>query len=185
LEEQPTQIDFENALAIALLKLAQTDGPVILEDEGRLIGRLALPETLRQRMSEAPLMVLEYPLADRVQVVLEDYILDLGQRFAAVHGAEGHTRHRERLLGDLARTEKRLGRERHAELAVQMADAFDEQARSGDIDGHRGWIQRLLAEYYDPMYAYQLSQRSGEQLCSGDRETLMDYLRSERLDAHG
>jgi tRNA 2-selenouridine synthase len=185
LEEQPTQIDFENALAIALLKLAQTDGPVILEDEGRLIGRLALPETLRQRMSEAPLMVLEYPLADRVQVVLEDYILDLGQRFAAVHGAEGLARHRERLLGDLARTEKRLGRERHAELAVQMADAFDEQARSGDIDGHRGWIQRLLAEYYDPMYAYQLSQRSGEQLCSGDRETLMDYLRSERLDAHG
>jgi tRNA 2-selenouridine synthase len=63
--------------------------------------------------------------------------------------------------------------------------AFDEQARSGDIDAHRGWIRRLLEEYYDPMYAYQLSQRSGERCASAIARTLMAYLRSERLDAHG
>jgi tRNA 2-selenouridine synthase len=64
-----------------------------------------------------------------------------------------------------------------------MAAAFDEQARSGDVDAHRGWIRRLLEEYYDPMYAYQLSQRSGERRCVGDRQALTAYLRSEVHDA--
>ncbi len=38
---QPSQIDFENGLSIALLRLlAKSSGPIFLEDEGRLIGCL-------------------------------------------------------------------------------------------------------------------------------------------------
>jgi tRNA 2-selenouridine synthase len=176
LEEQPTQIDFENALAIALLKLAQQPGPVLLEDEGRLIGRLALPDSLRERMAAAPLVLLEYPLEQRVDVVLEDYILDLGARFARAHGSEGPLLHRERLLGDLARTRKRLGGARHQEIAALMEFAFAEQGRSGDPQAHREWIRRLLADYYDPMYEYQLSQREGQRLQVGDRQALRDFI---------
>jgi len=179
-EEQPTQIDFENALAIALLKLAQQPGPLFLEDEGRLIGRLALPETLRKRMIEAPLMVLEYPLEDRVQVVFEDYVLDLGQRFRAAKGDGGASAHRERLLGDLARTRKRLGSERYHQIATLMENAFDAQDAEVGAGLHRDWIRRMLKDYYDPMYAYQLSQREGERLAVGTREYLVAYV-SERL----
>lgn len=176
LEAQPAQIDFENALAIALLKLAQRPGPVFVEDEGRLIGRICLPEALRQRMAAAPLLMLEYPLEQRVQVVLEDYIGDLGRRFARAHGAEGPRRHRERLLDDLACLRKRLGGARCAELARAMRAAFDAQERSGRAEAHRGWIRRLLTEYYDPMYAYQLAQRGGRRLISGTREELAAYV---------
>jgi tRNA 2-selenouridine synthase len=177
LDEQPTQIDFENALAVALLRLTQQPGPVFLEDEGHLIGRVALPATLRERMARAPLLVLDYPLEERVDVVVDDYIVDLGRRFAERFGDEGRARHRARLMADLARTRKRLGGARHAEVAALMETAFDEQERSGRLDAHRAWIRRLLADYYDPMYAYQLGRRAGERLCVGRREDIAAYVR--------
>ncbi|WOJ97343.1 tRNA 2-selenouridine(34) synthase MnmH [Congregibacter brevis] len=176
LEEQPTQIDFENALAIALLKLSRGEGPVVLEDEGQLIGRLAIPASLRARMIEAPLVVLEYDLEARIQVVFEDYILDLGERYRQVHGAAGLVEHRDRLLGDLERTRKRLGGERYQNIAKIMRAAFDSQEQTGSGEGHRDWIRRMLEDYYDPMYSYQLGKREGQRLCSGDRDFLKEFL---------
>ncbi len=183
-EEQPSQIDFENTLAINLLRLlADGSGPIYIEDEGRLIGRLALPETLRKRMATAPLLLLEHPVEERVDVVVEDYIEDLGRRFRERFGEEGPERHREQLLAGLGRTRKRLGGERHSEIEAQMNDAFDEQARSGSTLGHREWIRRLLTEYYDPMYDYQLSQRAGLRLFRGDRSAAERYALESRIDA--
>ena len=89
-EPQPTQIDFENAISIALLKrLAGGQNRLYLEDEGRLIGRLSLPQSLRNKMTEAPLLVLEQDLQERIDLVVEDYILDLGERFRQAYGDEG------------------------------------------------------------------------------------------------
>ena len=183
LDPQPTQIDFENAIAIALHRLVQQPGPVILEDEGHLIGRLALPATLRERMSQAPLLVLEYPLEERIDVVIDDYIVDLGRRFAARFGDDGAARHRARLVEDLGRTRKRLGGARHVEVAALMEAAFDEQERSGSPDAHRAWIRRLLKDYYDPMYAFQLSRREGRRLCVGRREDIAAYTHEFLVDA--
>lgn len=183
LDEQPTQIDFENSLAIALLRLTRRPGPVFLEDEGQLIGRVALPPALRERMARAPLLVLEYPLEERIDVVVDDYIGDLGRRFAERFGDEGRALHRERLLGDLGRTRKRLGGALHAEVAALMEAAFDEQERSGRLDAHRDWIRCLLADYYDPMYAYQLSKREGERLCVGRREDIAAYVQETLVRA--
>ena len=86
-EGQPGNIDFENRVTLALLRLEveddersargrpaeeggaarpATDGsPVWLEDEARLIGRVAMPETLVRAMRRAPLTILEAPLAIR------------------------------------------------------------------------------------------------------------------------
>ena len=173
LEPQPSQIDFENALAVALLRLAaQAAAPVFLEDEGRLVGRLALPAPLRAAMDAAPRVELVYPRAERVEVVLDDYVVDLGRRFREAYGAEGPTRHRERLQQDLARARKRLGGARHRAVSALMDAAFDGQWRHGGLDGHRAWIARLLGEYYDPMYDYQASRRQGPVLARGRREDL-------------
>ncbi|EAQ97496.1 tRNA 2-selenouridine(34) synthase MnmH [Congregibacter litoralis] len=176
IDEQPTQINFENALSIALLKLSQSEGPVILEDEGQLIGRLSLPASLKARMSQAPLVVLEYGLEDRVQVVLEDYILDLGARYQRAYGDAGAAMHRDRLLGDLERTRKRLGGARYQDIAALMRAAFERQEQSGDAESHRDWIRPMLKDYYDPMYRYQLSKREGQRLCSGDRAFVREFL---------
>ncbi len=176
LEPQPSQIDFENALSIALLKrLASGDNRLYLEDEGRLIGRLSLPDVLRERMSRAPLAIVDEPIERRVDAVLEDYVVDLGARFAEQHGTEGPVLHREKLQSDLLRIRKRLGGAQQQAVSAMMDEAFELQAESGSPDGHRQWIQVLLQDYYDPMYDYQLSRRHGQRLFSGDRDAVVAW----------
>ncbi len=176
LEPQPAQIDFENTLSIALMKrLAEGSDRIYLEDEGRLIGRISLPPVLIERMKQAPLVLVEESVASRVQVVLEDYVLDLGERFEKRHGEDGPAMHREKLLGDLAKITKRLGGERQQAVAAMIEQAFEEQQSSGDLELHRRWIETLLCSYYDPMYEYQLSRRAGEVLFRGTRSEVIAW----------
>ena len=182
LEPQPTQIDFENALSIALLKrLADGDRRIYLEDEGRLIGRLALPDVLRERMAVSPLAIVEEPIERRVDAVLEDYVVDLGARYEARHGPEGPDLHRQKLQNDLLRIRKRLGGALQQSVSAIMDDAFDRQASTGDFEHHREWIRVLLQDYYDPMYDYQLSRRGGERLFSGDRDAVVAWAEARSL----
>ena len=100
LEPQPSQIDFENSISIALLKLlAGEQTRIFFEDEGRLIGRLALPDELREKMSLSPMAVVDESLTSRIQVVLEDYVIDLGNRYAAAFPEDGMERHRTEITG--------------------------------------------------------------------------------------
>ncbi|MCB1637923.1 MAG: tRNA 2-selenouridine(34) synthase MnmH, partial [Thiothrix sp.] len=56
---QPTQIAFENALAIALLRQRDAGQPALLfEDESRNIGSVHLPPSLLEALRESPLVVL-------------------------------------------------------------------------------------------------------------------------------
>ncbi len=181
LDPQPSQIDFENALSIALLKqLADGDHRLYLEDEGRLIGRVSLPDVLRERMAIAPLAIVEEPIERRVEAVLDDYVVDLGERYARRHGDEGAELHRKKLQDDLLRIRKRLGGALQQSVSAMMDAAFDRQAGTGSLDGHREWIRVLLQDYYDPMYDYQLSRRAGERLFSGDRDAVVEWAK-ERL----
>ncbi len=176
-EPQPSQIDFENAFSIALLRLLNRGvGRVYLEDEGRLIGRLSLPPALREKMAKAPLVVVEQSLAERVRVVLEDYIVDLGRRYREAYGEEGGQLHEDKLVADLGRIRRRLGGERHARVECAMREAFRQQRQGAGPEVHGGWIETLLEEYYDPMYEYQLQQRDGRRLFSGDRRQVVDWV---------
>ena len=176
LQPQPSQIDFENCISIALLKLlAGEQRRVFLEDEGRLIGRLALPDELREKMSLSPMAVVEESLASRIQVVLEDYVIDLGNRYAAAFPEDGGERHRQKLQADLAQIRKRLGGERQQAVAAMIDVAFAVQRNEGSLEAHREWIGALLETYYDPMYDYQLSRREGKQLFTGTREQVTNW----------
>lgn len=184
LSPQPSQIDFENGLSIAFLRLLDAGKqPVFLEDEGRLIGSLALPESLREKMRIAPMVVVEQSLEQRVDVVLEDYIVDLGRRYTLMYAEAGAQLHREKLQQGLGRISKRLGGLRYQQISEMMNLAFERQWQTRDSYWHRHWITLLLEEYYDPMYEYQLSKRAGERLFSGDREAVMDW--AQRESEHG
>lgn len=182
---QPTQIDFENALAIKLLKQnAQGHRMLVLEDEGRMIGRCALPQVLRQAMLQSPLVWLEDSFAQRTERILHDYVVELCAEFVALHGAEsGFTAFSERLRLSLRNIAKRLGMERYQRLASVMDTALAQQQRSGTIDGHLAWIEGLLREYYDPMYAYQREHNPDRILFSGDRHAVRDFLIQRRACA--
>lgn len=169
LAPQPTQIDFENALAIALLKSAQQPGPLYVEDESRLVGRCALPLSLRERMARAPMIVLERTLEERTQVILEDYVIDMTAGFQRRDGGKAGFENFRRFLRDsLGRLERRLGGERYQRLDAVMSAALDTQDATADLEGHRVWIRELLTDYYDPMYDYQLARREGDVLHCGN-----------------
>lgn len=159
---QPMQVDFENALSLALLKHAHSGGgqPLLIEDESQLIGRIALPECLRNAMQRAPLWVLEVPLAERVQHTYENYILQNLRDWQSARGeAEGFEAFAAELQQALRGLHRRLGGLRFERLSAQMASALVAH-RKGHPDRHRVWIRELLQEYYDPMYAYQLGLKA-------------------------
>jgi tRNA 2-selenouridine synthase len=176
LEPQPRQIDFENALSIVLMKLlAGGEKTIYLEDEGRLIGRLYLPDALQEKMKAAPMAIVEQTMTQRIDVVVEDYVLDLGRRFFKAHGESGPKLHCEKLQSDLSRIRKRLGAERHTLVSALMNAAFEQQWSDGDLSLHRQWVAALLDQYYDAMYDYQLSKRAGQVLFSGSRDEIVKW----------
>ena len=52
---------------------------------------------------------------------------------------------------------------------------------SGAVDLHRGWIEGLLREYYDPMYVFQREKKGGRIEFAGERGAVIEYLR-ERVN---
>lgn len=174
---QPSQIDFENRLAVAMLKAHHhVGGPVYLEDESRLVGRCALPESLRAKMATAPLMVLDQPIEERIRIIREDYVDQMATDYAERDGEEaGWLNFRDYLLSALDRIRKRLGGERHSRLRQLMENALDIQNQTGDVSAHHQWIQALLENYYDPMYDYQLDQKKGRIVMQGGPETIIEW----------
>lgn len=181
---QPGQIDFENLLAIDLLKKrAAGMQQFVLEDESRLIGICSLPLPLHHGMQQYPLVWLEDSLEGRVERILGDYVIDLSAEFIALHGEEqGFVAFAERLQQSLKNIVKRLGGERYQRLAAIMDEALAEQQRSGAVDLHRGWIEGLLGEYYDPMYAYQRESKAARIEFSGDQQAVVEYLRQRAVN---
>lgn len=175
---QPSQIDFENNLSIALLKATyQQSGKVYLEDESRLIGRCSLPLSLKERMSNCPLVVLESTLEERIDVVMQDYVIDMTAEFIKRDGeVQGLESFSEYLFASLERIKRRLGDERKNTLLAKMKSALSHQFEQGSFEGHREWISCLLSDYYDPMYDYQLSKKAERVTLRGDKYTLMKEL---------
>jgi tRNA 2-selenouridine synthase len=176
---QPGQIDFENALAIDILKKRAAGlRQFVLEDEGRIIGKCALPQELYQGMQHFPLVWLEDSLAGRVERILKDYVIDLSAEFIALQGVEdGFKAFAERLRQSLANILKRLGGERYQRLAAIMDQALLEQEKQGVVDLHRAWIETLLLEYYDPMYAFQRENKAGRIEFVGEQAAVVEFLR--------
>ncbi|MDX1456697.1 MAG: tRNA 2-selenouridine(34) synthase MnmH [Marinobacter sp.] len=176
---QPSQIDFENALAVAMIKAChQHSGPVYLEDESRLIGRCSLPDTFRQRMAGADLMILERPLAERIAIIREDYVERMLSEYRERDGDDaGWSNFSDYLLSALDRIRKRLGGVRHRQLRQTLEDALQQQRMHGDLGGHDAWIETLLTDYYDPMYDYQLDQKQGRVVVQGGPEEIVSWSR--------
>lgn len=181
---QPAQIAFENALAIDFLKKrAAGIEQFVLEDEGRIVGSCSVPLELYRGMQQYPLIWLEDTLQNRIERILRDYVVNLCAEFVALHGeAAGFALFAEQLQKNLAAIVKRLGGERHRRFKAIMDSALEEQQRSGNVDLHRGWIEGLLNEYYDPMYSYQLQQKADRVEFSGNPHEVADYLKKRLAD---
>ena len=58
---------------------------------------------------------------------------------------------------------------------------MDQAFEHDDPEIHRQWITKLVRDYYDPMYAYQLSRNKRQVVFSGDYGEVADYLSTRTM----
>ena len=125
-EPQPTQKMFDSLLWSALRGFDVTR-PVFVEAESKKIGRLRVPDALIEAMWASPCVVLEAPLATRVELLKAEY---------AHYIAEP-----ERLGAQIECLAALHGRETIAR--------WQHLAREGRIDD---FVEEMLVRHYDPAY---------------------------------
>ncbi|WP_237067509.1 tRNA 2-selenouridine(34) synthase MnmH [Microbulbifer guangxiensis] len=175
---QPAQIDFENRIAVDMIKLEQASGRVFVEDESRLIGRCALPPNLQQAMQAAPRVVVEEPVEARARRIVRDYVNEALPRFEDGECSPAEALG-ESLRDSLSRLQKRLGGLRHRQLDEQLQAANAELARNGSADAYIPVVMALLTEYYDGMYDYLMAKRESAVLFRGSLDEVGEWVQQQ------
>lgn len=173
---QPSQVDFENLLALRFLSLqsslASNSVPYLIEDESRLIGTRALPEYLYQAMQAAPLLWVDLPLVDRVENIFKDYILNTSIGRRRQESAALLDRYEKSLAG----IQRRLGGLRYQEVLQAMKKARHDFEEHDELEPQKVWIQLLLEYYYDPMYLGSIDRRGSKVLFKGNHDQCREFL---------
>jgi len=137
---QPGQVDFENGLALELLRAKQSGEPILIEDESRMIGKRILPEALFHHMQESPRRVLDVSFDQRVENIFCDYVSEDPAQF-------------DRFKNSVQAISRRLGSLRSREILNDLQFSQSELLAGRGLESNRVWIAKLLKWYYDPMYA--------------------------------
>jgi tRNA 2-selenouridine synthase len=175
---QPTQIDFENSLAYHLIRHDAASHPrLIIEDESKNIGRVYIPPTLFTQFTQANVILLETTLEERIEITYDEYILASQAEYGAAH-LSGETEHPwiDTMRHNFVRIRKRLGDQGYRELSGLLDTAWKHQLSTNDPTQHKLWIAKLLTEYYDPMYAYQIEQKRERIVFRGNQKAIIDYV---------
>ncbi len=176
----PCQVDFEHRLAIDMLRKSSAfpGMPLFFEDESQRVGAVSVPAAVYSGMRNAPLVILEMPLAFRIERIYQEYVVELGREYRLLAIDDPEERFRAHLMESLDRIKKRLGLARYAALREIMQAAL----KSGKGEEHKRWIASLLQDYYDPMYRYQLAKSAGRVVFSGDYDAVLQWCR-DRVSA--
>lgn len=175
---QNTQINFENIIAIELLKkLNQRYLNIILEDEARTVGKVGLPKVLYESMRKAPLIVIEEPLDIRLERLIQEYIVEMHKEYVKYYGVEkGFIQFSSYLLDSLEKIQKRLGPARYGNIRQLMQKAISNQSKFKDISKHYDWLKEVLENYYDPMYQDQLNNKKQRIQFRGNYQACLQVL---------
>jgi len=175
---QPSQIDFENSISSALIKHRhQHNNTVFMEDEGRLIGSLSLPITLKSQMETLSHIALDTPLEQRIDFAIEDYILILLEDLKATFGEEkAFELLAQRHTLSLTKIRKRLGAERFEQACQLLNQGIASHRDNNCTADYRDFIKLILTQYYDPMYDYQLTKKPRKGLFRGSAEEIKQYI---------
>ncbi len=154
---QPSQIDFENALILELIKLKDKPGPIYIESESRLIGRNVLPPSFYEKMLKSSWIEIECSLDERVDHIFEEYILKspLSHRDLS---------HFQSLKNSLSKISKKLGGLRYQELVDDLEKSEAEFIKGGELQLNKEWIRKLLVWYYDPLYIHSQLRRHNNKI---------------------
>jgi len=172
---QPTQIDFENSLAIEMIQ-KQKNSFLLIEDEGNNIGTIYLPDSLKNRSLKSNIVVLTANLEERVKLSLKTYVTDMLDNYCSVDSKNGFENYANYWKNSLFKIQKRLGGVRYKELLKVLNNAIQKHQKSDDLSGYVTLIELLLVDYYDPMYNYQISKKKHRIIFQGDSKAVFEYL---------
>lgn len=178
IDPQPQQINFENRLAYDLVKHdAKGYKHLVLEDEGRNVGRCFINRELFDYFRSGTMVILSVPFEERIQNTLEEYVQDSQSSYVKRYGeAEGLAQWYEYIEGSMKRVERRLGGDRLKKVLMELKDAYRSQLATGSLNFHEGWIAAFLRDYYDPMYEYQMGKSTRSVEFKGNAQEVTDYL---------
>jgi tRNA 2-selenouridine synthase len=181
---QPTQINFENNLAIDFLKFeGKNISTLLLEDESRLIGSRSLPLSLKNKMDQSKIVMIEESFDFRVSQIHSDYVINMiaeFQKFANSNN-NGNISDPTQLYGEYLklstlRIKRRLGGVGLKKMMDLIDVAIQSQIVKNDLSLHKDWIIYLLKNYYDPMYEYQVGKKSDSVIFRGDTSAVSEFL---------
>lgn len=175
---QSTQINFENRLAIDIVKKqALPCHSFIIEDEGRNIGSVNLPLSLHNAMQSAAVAVIEDPFDIRLQRLLDDYIIRMQADFVTAYGLDlGWHKFSSYLEKGLTSVAKRLGQQRYQDILACQQRALLRQQQTGCVAAHLDWLALIVKQYYDPMYHYQLEKKAQRIVYRGNYAEVQQWL---------
>jgi tRNA 2-selenouridine synthase len=153
---QPTQITFENSLALELIKLKEQK--IIVEDESATIGKIFIPRYFFSAMRSSEIILLETTIDKRLHNIYNDYVIN--------HDADFFT-------GNLQKIAKKFGNLNSNQLIQEINRAF---SRPMDINNHANWILKLLKGYYDPLYQKDLRRNKDKIIFSGTEKEIFEYV---------
>jgi tRNA 2-selenouridine synthase len=179
LNEQPAQIDFENKVILDLMAVRHQhpERSIIVEDESRNIGGRHLPIPLSDAMVTSPMVVIELPFEQRIEKLWREYVIERYQDTLIYHGNNAEQAFADYLRDSLLRLKKRLGGQKTKEI-LELMDSALLQQHSDDFTSHRYWLQAITADYYDPMYLYQLEKRNDRVVFKGNHPEVTQWLES-------
>ncbi len=180
-DPQPSQIDIENTLSIKLMELRHLGFEYLLfEDEAANIGSRRIPEVLFDKFKQSPLILLQASVEERVDITFREYIVEALKEHQHFHGEdEGWQSWADYLHFCFDKIQRRLGGVRYQQLKDLLGRALEAHRVRGDTSLHREWIERLLVDYYDPMYDYQISKKTDRVVFQGNRADVLAYLSTE------
>ena len=166
--KQPSQIDFENSLAYALIQFEEKKfNHLVVEHESHNIGRAFMPKEVYTNLMDGELILLEAPLEERVEISHDEYVLKAQEMYIDKYGVEGVERWREDVTKGIFKIKKRLGDEKYRIIHT----LFEKEL-------YKEFIEKLLVEYYDPVYKYQIQKSTIPVVCQGTKEEVLDFIRA-------
>ena len=170
---QPTQINFENKLSIELIKSSES---IVLEDEGANIGSVQIPKNFFNKMSLSPLVLLEAAIEERIKISLEDYVENMLKKYMNLDPLTASNNFSNYWEQSLDKIQKRIGLKRYHDLKNDLNLALRNFLNNDDNSHFIGIIEKLLTEYYDPMYSYQISKKKDRIIFSGNFQEVKEFL---------
>ncbi|MEE9334825.1 MAG: tRNA 2-selenouridine(34) synthase MnmH [Granulosicoccaceae bacterium] len=186
---QPSNANFENEVAASLLRLVSTKQlPVFVEDEARMVGSNCVPAVLHEKMKVSNIILLEETLDARIDNVIDGYVVQLLSLYKKSQGDElGFDAYVEHHLNSLFRIRKRFGGENYEQARELLVRALAQHKNHNDTAAYKPLVEKLLLDYYDPMYDYQLQAKADRVLHQGDKLELAKwckdsaYVKSEQI----